>query len=190
MTCTQTQNMISAYMDKELSGVDMMIISQHLRQCPDCSAEYQQLLNIKRMMAALQGPAPSPAFEQRLVDSVMASQQNAPAKRRINWVNWFRSPLVVRPVMALSSICVVLSGYGLTHRSSYVSAALNFTPTPEVSRQFNLSKLQNEADEIKQRWNGLAQAHQKWELIDQNHRLRSVSTEANIQPVSFVSYSE
>lgn len=190
MTCTQTQHLISAYMDKELSGVEMQMVGQHLRQCPDCAKEHQQMLTMKRMMATLQGPAPSDDFEARLMQAVAVGYQQTQASQQPFWVKWFRLPMVARPVMAFGGICIAVTGYLFTHQGSYVSAALKLNYELEAPRPVNLSRLQTEADEIKQRWNGLAKAQQKWQLISQDSNWRVSGAEANIQPVSFVSYSE
>lgn len=190
MTCTQTQNMISAYMDKELSGVEMQMVGQHLRQCPDCTKEHQQMLAMKRMMATLQVPAPSSDFELRLIQAVASGSQQVKSGNQPFWVKWFRLPMVMRPALALSSVCVAILGYNITHQASYVTAALNLNSGIEAPRQINLSRLQTEAEEIRQRWNGLAKAHQRWDLIRPGNNWHVTDVEADIQPVSFVSYSE
>ncbi len=187
MTCTQTQNMISAYMDKELSGIEMQIVSQHLRQCPDCSTEYQQMLAMKRMMARLQGPAPSADFEQKLFAAVSQSQQTNRNVQPI-WTKWFHHSKMMRPALAFCGVFLTVIGYQLSHPASYVTVALKLNNEIEAPRRIDLSRLQTEAEEIKQRWTGLDKTYHSWRPIRPESEWRGSS--ANIQPVSFVSYSE
>lgn len=189
MTCTQTQKMISAYMDKELSGIEMQIIGQHLRQCPDCATEYQQMLAMKRMMARLQGPAPTADFELKLFAAVSQSPQTSSHHQQF-WAKWFTPSKMMRPALALCGVFMAVLGYQLTHRSSYVTVALKLNNEIETPRQIDLSRLQNEAEEIKQRWTGLDHTYHNWKLIRPENEWRGSSSNANIKPVSFVSYSD
>jgi anti-sigma factor RsiW len=54
MNCQKVQNLISAYVDSELPGLEMLAIRHHLSECPECNGEYESLLSIKRALGSLQ----------------------------------------------------------------------------------------------------------------------------------------
>lgn len=47
MNCPHVQNLISAFIDSELDVEEKRELRQHLFCCPDCSAGYQELLEIR-----------------------------------------------------------------------------------------------------------------------------------------------
>lgn len=58
MNCHKVQSLVSAYVDGELSGHEMLAIRQHLADCRECTAEYESLLSLKRMYGRLQPKYP------------------------------------------------------------------------------------------------------------------------------------
>lgn len=59
MNCQKAQNLISAYVDGELGGQEMLAIRHHLSGCPECSGEYESLLAVKRMFGKLSPKRPA-----------------------------------------------------------------------------------------------------------------------------------
>ena len=53
MNCQKAQSLISAYLDGELTGQEMLAIRHHLCGCTECSGEYESLLAIKRTFGKL-----------------------------------------------------------------------------------------------------------------------------------------
>ncbi len=53
MNCNKVSNLLSAFMDGELLGHEHRLIHQHLQQCSDCRIEYDELLQMKRLLAAM-----------------------------------------------------------------------------------------------------------------------------------------
>ena len=45
--------LLSAYVDKELSGAEKKVVDEHLRGCPDCRQRVSQLVVLKRSVHAL-----------------------------------------------------------------------------------------------------------------------------------------
>lgn len=66
MNCRKVQSLISAYVDSELAGVEMLAVRQHLSDCPECSAEFEALLRVKRAYGRLSPRTPSPALAIRI----------------------------------------------------------------------------------------------------------------------------
>lgn len=81
MNCRTAQNLISAYVDGELCGVEMLRLRDHLAQCKDCHAEVEELKAVKRLLSG-QNPIDVPSgFEERLAAFVLRDEQ--PARREV-----------------------------------------------------------------------------------------------------------
>ncbi len=66
MNCQKVQSLISAYLDGELNGQDMLAIRYHLSDCPECSGEYESLLAIKRTFGKLLPRRPADDLASRI----------------------------------------------------------------------------------------------------------------------------
>lgn len=66
MNCHKVQNLISAYVDCELSGMDMLAIRQHLSDCPECMSEFESLLKVKKAFGAFNAKCPSEDLSVRI----------------------------------------------------------------------------------------------------------------------------
>ena len=62
MNCRKVNQLLSAYMDSELPGIEHRQIRSHLAACSPCRDEYEALLQTKRLLAGLQILAPRPDF--------------------------------------------------------------------------------------------------------------------------------
>lgn len=67
MNCSKVQNLISAYVDSELPGVEMLALREHLRDCPECSAEHEYTLKVKRAFGGLRPTTPTPGLTDRII---------------------------------------------------------------------------------------------------------------------------
>ena len=47
MHCGRVSNLLSAYIDRELAGAEMLPIRHHLDVCPGCAAEHESLRRVK-----------------------------------------------------------------------------------------------------------------------------------------------
>ncbi|MFN3652716.1 MAG: anti-sigma factor family protein [Armatimonadota bacterium] len=68
MLCNRVQNLLSAYIDSELTGQEMLSIRGHVERCPDCRQELESLRGVKRLFASLDTPAAVPAFSMEAVE--------------------------------------------------------------------------------------------------------------------------
>ena len=77
MNCRRVSNLLSAYLDTELAGTEMLDIRDHLSRCPSCAREHEGLRQTKRLLGALalRLPETGDGFEARLRQSV--AQQTA-----------------------------------------------------------------------------------------------------------------
>jgi hypothetical protein len=51
MHCGRVSNLLSAYIDRELAGSEMLQIRRHLDECPGCSTEIEALGRVKSLLA-------------------------------------------------------------------------------------------------------------------------------------------
>ncbi len=58
MNCRKVMNLISAYIDGELTGAEMLAIRRHLSECSECTREYESLRGLKEAMSRLRTVVP------------------------------------------------------------------------------------------------------------------------------------
>ena len=62
MNCRRTRSLLSAYLDAELTGYEMLEIRDHISRCQDCSTEHKSLVSLKQLLSALPDQEPRPEF--------------------------------------------------------------------------------------------------------------------------------
>lgn len=80
MKCTDARCLFSSFMDDAVTGKQMRAISDHLKSCAECRAEYTLMTNTQKMVSAL-GRRPAPP-DLALKLRVAVSQAAAQARRR------------------------------------------------------------------------------------------------------------
>src|SRR5437667_11763584 len=75
MNCGRVSNQLSAYIDRELTGVEMLHIRRHLDDCDPCRSEYEALCRMKTLLGGLRSVEPHPGF----VASVLGRWEGQPA---------------------------------------------------------------------------------------------------------------
>jgi anti-sigma factor RsiW len=83
MSCRNTQVLLSAYLDGELAGTEMMRVRDHLRSCTDCRAEYEEVRAVKRLLGVAPEVEVPVGLQDRLMQAVMADEAPARAERTI-----------------------------------------------------------------------------------------------------------
>lgn len=58
MNCHRVQNLLSAYLDLELSSEERRLIRNHIFNCSTCAKNYEELIDIKRILGNLEPPTP------------------------------------------------------------------------------------------------------------------------------------
>lgn len=87
MNCRKTANLLSAYMDGELPGVEQLQIREHLKYCPSCNEEYESLLYTKRVLSGLSVANPRNCLEDRILDRL--SEEAGGSVRRLDVIGWW-----------------------------------------------------------------------------------------------------
>ncbi len=72
MNCNRTKSLLSAYIDSELTGQEMLTIREHLGRCQSCQSEKDSLLRVKQLLSAL--PEHAPRTDLALDITMIASQ--------------------------------------------------------------------------------------------------------------------
>lgn len=96
---------LSAYVDGELSGLELARVKAHLDACGACRAEADALLSTKRLLAG----APRRAMPPGLVASIEARLER-PAPARFGWLKSFVStPRYWAPAATVAAVALVVT---------------------------------------------------------------------------------
>jgi len=66
VSCRRIRSLLSAYIDGELTGYDMLAVREHIATCCDCQEERESLLTVKRLLGSMCDPVPDPTFVRQL----------------------------------------------------------------------------------------------------------------------------
>lgn len=112
MNCRRVSNLLSAYMDAELAGAEMLEIRAHLDRCPTCQREYESLLQTKRLLGSLALRMPRVEFEAALVGGV--ERASHPVLRWMpSWLTAWREGVslpLLRPRPAVTALALSVAG--------------------------------------------------------------------------------
>ena len=72
MDCKEYLPLISAFADDVLSERERILVEAHLRSCPRCAEELDEVRRIKAMASGLGQVAPAPFFETRVMSRIAA----------------------------------------------------------------------------------------------------------------------
>ena len=106
MKCTEAKSLFSAYLDGAVTGRQMSAISDHIRQCRDCTHDYALLRRTQQLVAAVGRKKAPPDLALKI--RVAVSQEAALSRRR-RWEGF-----VVRAENALNSFMVPAISGALT----------------------------------------------------------------------------
>ena len=117
MNCFECQELISAYIDDQISKKEVKKLLLHLETCEKCKKELSnhilqkdELISLKSSYSA---PEPTPHFSRRVMDFI-EQEKSTPQISRIsillsNFYYWILIP-VRKPVFALSVTVLLLTG--------------------------------------------------------------------------------
>jgi len=140
MSCSQYGELISAYIDDELSKKEVRLLLHHLEECSACEEELSKYLfqreKIVSLRSAYFAPIPHPEFPQTVMANVYKEQQLSPAAGKFHWAlsefsHWLLSPLQ-RPAFAMSFSLLLFLGL-------LASLYLNVFPSHDTKKEQLLS---------------------------------------------------
>ena len=92
MNCSKIQNLLSAYLDGEVTGEEQQLIRRHLRDCKVCSEEHDSLQTTKRLICGLSVRQPRSDLEQMILD-VLAEEEQCRTRRSPIMAWWLTLPV-------------------------------------------------------------------------------------------------
>ncbi|MCX6381424.1 MAG: zf-HC2 domain-containing protein [Armatimonadetes bacterium] len=109
MNCRKVSNLISAYIDGELPGVEHHEVHEHLKNCHDCNEDYEATLQMKRLLSHIKVQAPRPELSSQIIANIRAERETSPSKPPF-WRLWFtpsRSLMTVTSALVLVAVTVL-----------------------------------------------------------------------------------
>lgn len=73
MNCRSAQQLISPYLDQQLTGTEMLAMQQHLTKCTACAEECRQVREVRRLLRSLSTVTPGLPLETRITQRLGAS---------------------------------------------------------------------------------------------------------------------
>jgi len=112
MNCKSVQSRLSAYLDRELGGDELLQIRAHMSVCRECRCEADGLRTLKSLLGGIQCPEPPEDLAQRLTANMLRQRYDEP--RRTVRV----SALMFAGVTACSMLATLLVlNYGVARHS-------------------------------------------------------------------------
>lgn len=69
MHCSRVQDLLSAYCDYQLTGAEMLQVSEHLEGCPACQREHASLKQVRALLRSLPPVEADRPFDPRALDA-------------------------------------------------------------------------------------------------------------------------
>jgi predicted anti-sigma-YlaC factor YlaD len=79
--CFRVKGLLSAYLDRELSGEEMLLLRDHLGTCTECSLEFDELRRIKSALIQMPEIEVSPDLLARMQTQVFATAEPVPVSK-------------------------------------------------------------------------------------------------------------
>ena len=80
MNCKSVQNRLSAYLDRELGGDELLQIRAHVSVCRECRMEAEGLRSLKSLLGGVQCPEPPADLAEKLTANMMRQRYEVPRK--------------------------------------------------------------------------------------------------------------
>lgn len=102
MNCRLAQSRLSAYIDGELDGREMLAVREHVGLCNCCRGELEELRSLKALLVRCSAPEPRLEFEDRLLATVFSHSER---RTRANWrATLFASLGTAAAAMAVTTV--------------------------------------------------------------------------------------
>jgi len=80
MNCKSVQGRLSAYLDRELGGDELLQMRAHMSTCRDCRCEAEGLRALKSLLGGIECPEPPADLSQRLTATVLRERSERPVR--------------------------------------------------------------------------------------------------------------
>ncbi|MCE5323992.1 zf-HC2 domain-containing protein [bacterium] len=113
MNCRRVVSLMSAYVDGELTGAEMLEIRRHLGDCTDCTEEYESIRLVKQMLFRLDAVKPRQDLAASILttlDAVEVPRYQKIINSVVNLMHQKLSP--VAAALAVSGFALVIMSAG------------------------------------------------------------------------------
>ncbi|MCL5670408.1 MAG: zf-HC2 domain-containing protein [Acidobacteria bacterium] len=139
MNCRRVTNLLSAYVDGELAGVEMLEIRRHLSECEECTQEYEDVRFTKHALSQLANISPRADFAASIsarLDEVTVSPYQKIFNCAVRYAHNRLSP-VTAALAAIGVAFVILSAGSVNYsrpQAGYLAPAVqNVAPIKSVA---------------------------------------------------------
>jgi len=106
MNCRSAENLLSSFLEDELSQRERRALESHLTECRRCSTAVEEMRATVDLLSALPAFETSPSFEEEVMDRIRSGEALRPTV--IEWLSEWFSPVRLRPVfLAGAAGCAV-----------------------------------------------------------------------------------
>ena len=81
LTCDQCRELLSDYVDRELSAAEKTSVEQHLKTCSKCTTESVRLTGLKNVVRNWDGVKGSGEFRKSVVQQMIRESQQVPSEQ-------------------------------------------------------------------------------------------------------------
>ncbi|MCY3023801.1 MAG: zf-HC2 domain-containing protein [Planctomycetota bacterium] len=79
LSCEQCRDLLSDYVDRELTEAERQAVERHLGTCNKCGSESTRMMGLKKLMQHWDGVRGSGEFRKSLIDKMVRESQEVPA---------------------------------------------------------------------------------------------------------------
>lgn len=80
--CHRMKSLLSAYIDREMTGEEAYLMREHISLCESCALEYEELRRVKQILAELPEVEPSDDFLDNTKTAVFANEKQKSISKR------------------------------------------------------------------------------------------------------------
>jgi hypothetical protein len=154
MTCKETTQLVSQYVDNVLSLPARIAIDEHLHKCPVCRTQVAELRNVSRSLRSLSRPVAPPDLASSITDALMieaaARRQSPEPSLRQRIALWLEPRLMPYSISSFASVVLFISMFAAfrPHFVAMQDAAIQTSTVQafQASPHYDLSRPVNPAD--------------------------------------------
>jgi hypothetical protein len=75
--CSRVQQLVSPYLDQQLTGAEMLMVQHHLGECRSCADEYRAARELKQLLGSLRLSRPESSLETRILSRLEQEERRS-----------------------------------------------------------------------------------------------------------------
>ena len=81
LNCEQCRELLSGYIDREITAAEHQAVEKHLASCPRCATESTHMVGLKNVVQHWNGIEGSTEFQEVVIDKMITESQMMPSKQ-------------------------------------------------------------------------------------------------------------